>query len=162
MQQTESNADKVCHLAWQDTHTVCLDTLSQCYCLYTIIMCPFCLHCLFISNSTPRHLVCVHKYRNQWCGIYRPDQQVFTIIVTLTLNTASQSFHDTHLNMTIHCNIKFGCKRISSFEDIVEAIFQLYELCDLDLDDSKTKQIIFAWHSGSWWCITIPNLARKV
>ena len=94
---------------------------------------------VFISNSTPRHLVCLHKHRNQWCGKYRPDQQVFTIIVTLTLNTASQSFHDTHWFMTIHCNIKFGCKRISSFEDIVEAIFKLYEPCDLDLDDSKTN-----------------------
>ena len=94
---------------------------------------------LFISNSTPRHLVCLHMDRNQWCGKYRTDQQVFTILVTLTLNTASQSFHDRHWFMMIHRNIKFGCKRISSFEDIVEAIFRLYEPCDLDLDDSKTS-----------------------
>ena len=31
--------------------------------------------------------------------------------------------------------------------------------CDLDLEDRKEKKS--SWHSGSWCCITIPNLVTK-
>ena len=71
---------------------------------------------------------------------------------------------DTSLLMTIYIQIEFGCKRLTGLElikDIVETvIFWLYKptLWPLNL---KIESHFFAWHSGWWWCTTIPNLVTK-
>ena len=57
--------------------------------------------------------------------------------------------------------IKFGCKKISSSEDMKETAISDYMSPhgDPDLEDSKTN--LLAWHSGPWRCITIPSLVTK-
>ena len=52
--------------------------------------------------------------------------------MTLTLNTAIQSFHEVMYHQT-----KFGCKKISISEDMVETIFSLYETVALTLMVAK-------------------------
>ena len=63
--------------------------------------------------------------------------------------------------VTIDCQIKFGCIRITRSEAIVETVpFWLYTNphCALDLEDSNP---FFTWQPSSWWCVTIPSLVWK-
>ena len=48
--------------------------------------------------------------------------QTFTLILTLTLNTAIQSSHKTFWLIMMYHQAKSGCKRISSSEDTVETV----------------------------------------
>ena len=85
----------------------------------------------------------------------------WSFAATLTLNTAIQFLRKTLWLMMIYHQTKFGSKRISNSEDIIEAvIFWPYEplLWPWPL---RWPINLFAWHSGSWWCITIPSLVPK-
>ena len=55
--------------------------------------------------------------------------------------------------------VKPSCKRISSSEDR-KSYFD-YMILHYDLDLADSKPIFFERHSGSRWCITIPNLLVK-
>ena len=76
-----------------------------------------------------------------WFKRHDPDRHsltFWTFTVTLTLNVVIILFYRT-LQLMMLCNqTKFGCKEISSLEDIVEiVIFWLCKPCDLDLEDSE-------------------------
>ena len=83
--------------------------------------------------------------------------------------TALQYFHWTlFLLIMIYHQIEFGCKRLISLElikDIVETIIYYTSSCsDLVCEDRIPLFFFFfffGWHSGSWWCTTIPSLVKK-
>ena len=84
-----------------------------------------------------------------------------TLAVTLILNTAIQYFHWTLFCLwwTYHQS-EFGCKRLISLEvmkDTAESCILI--ICDCNLENNIL--IFFIWHSGSWWCTTMPNLVMK-
>ena len=110
------------------------------------------------SPQTTTHLVWLPRYQWYRNGITdKHSIQFCTITVTFILNTKIQSL----FLIIMHHQTKFGCKMITSSEDIIETIN--YDcMCpqyEPDLSNSKTNP--FAWDSGSWWHIALLCLATK-
>ena len=63
--------------------------------------------------------------------------------------------------MMLYYQTKFGCKRTSGLEDIVEIVlFWLYKPSLWPWHWTQWTNFS-AWHSGLWHCITIPGLVTK-
>ena len=95
---------------------------------------------------------------------YGPDKnsvKVLTFAVTLTFSTPPQCIFFTRQPSFWCCAFKskFGCKRINSSEDRAESHILIIWVFTVTLNFKTTKQL--AWHSDSWWCITIPSLASN-
>ena len=82
-------------------------------------------------------------------------------LYTLTPNAVILFFFHRTLWLLMMYQTKFGCQGIHSLENIVERIiFWSYDtLLTLTLKIAATTKILHA--SGSWCCITIPNLVTK-
>ena len=116
--------NKVCHLALQNTPT------------------PSCWVPRYCKSPT----FLVWCQRCQWYRINYIDKYSIKFwTITVTLNTAIQSFQKTLQLMMMHNQTKFGCKRIGSSEDIAETTrFWLHE-------PWWYQNNLFTRH----WCITI-------
>ena len=59
--------------------------------------------------------------------------------------------------MMVYHLIKFGCKKISSSVEMVETV--IFDCVCPQCDWICRQQTnLLAWHSGPWWCTTVPNL----
>ena len=105
--------------------------------------------------------------------IKKLNKQVYSLYIDTDLEHSCPPFLlDTSVLMMIYTQIEFGCKRLTGLElikDIVETvIFWLYKPVTLTLKIESPPPpppppffFFFAWHSGSWWCTTIPSLVTK-
>ena len=81
--------------------------------------------------------------------------------MTSTLSAAIQFLHKALWLMIMYYQTKFGSKRISIWEEIEETVL-LWPYEPLLRPWPCRKQTnLFAWHSGSLWCILIPSLVTK-
>ena len=157
------DSNKVCQLARQNTPTECTDGLSRCYCQYITYTCPLSLHQFWLQVTTSTNLVWLQRY--QW---YRKNKQAgkhlikfWTITVTLTLNTALQSFHHRLWLMVMYQQTKFGCWR--GKEQVLSLHVSVLVLSDWLI----TTLLIDDWLSVSWVhklgpAILAKSIARSV
>ena len=64
--------------------------------------------------------------------------------------------------MIMYHHIMFGCQRINSSAYIIEkGHISVISALAVTLTLKAANNFFPTWHSGSWWCIIIPNLVTK-